>query len=168
MTDVFTTKKRSEVMGLIRAKDTKPEKIVRSYLHRAGFRFRLHNKKLPGTPDLWLRKFNAAIFVNGCYWHRHPDCKLAYMPKQNRSFWERKFSANVLRDEHNKSALLDRGIRILVIWECALSTLDDCKQNLPKVEEWLLSQSSFMEIPKKSWNLRVGETLGVKPVMKKP
>ena len=134
-------------MSLIRAKDTKPEKIVRSYLHRAGFRFRLHNKKLPGTPDLWLPRFNAVIFVNGCYWHRHRDCKLAYTPKQNRCFWEGKFSDNVLRDEQNISALLDRGIRILIIWECALRTLDGCKENLPKVEEWLLSQSAFMETP---------------------
>ncbi|NHA14141.1 very short patch repair endonuclease [Thioalkalivibrio sp. XN279] len=147
MTDVFTTKKRSEVMSLIRAKNTKPEKIVRSYLHRAGFRFRLHNKKLPGTPDLWLPKFNAAVFVNGCYWHRHRGCKLAYTPKQNRSFWEAKFSANVLRDEQNKSALLDRGIRILIIWECALRTLGDCEKNLPKVEDCLLSKSVLMEIP---------------------
>lgn len=150
MTDVFTTNKRSEVMSLIRAKDTKPEKIVRSYLHRAGFRFRLHSKKLPGTPDLWLRKFNAAIFVNGCYWHRHRGCKLAYTPKQNRNFWESKFSANVLRDEQNQSALLSQGTRILIIWECALTTLDGCKQSLPKVEEWLLSQSDFMEIPTRS------------------
>ena len=150
MTDVFTAKKRSQVMSLIRAKDTKPEKIVRSYLHRAGFRFRLHKKKLPGTPDLWLPKFNAAVFVNGCYWHRHRDCKLAYTPKQNRSFWQSKFSANVLRDEQNQSALLGHGIRILIIWECALTTLDGCKRNLPKVEEWLLSQSPFMEIPTRS------------------
>lgn len=150
MTDIFTTRKRSEVMSLIRAKDTKPEKIVRSYLHRAGYRFRLHNKKLPGTPDLWLPKFNATIFVNGCYWHRHRDCKLAYTPKQNRSFWESKLSANVIRDEQNQAALLDRGIRTLIVWECALRTLDDCKQNLPKVEEWLLSQSGFMEIPRRS------------------
>lgn len=151
--DIFSPEKRSEVMRLIRSKDTKPERIVRSYLHRIGFRFRLHNRKLPGTPDLWLRKFNAAIFVNGCYWHRHQNCRLAYTPQQNRKFWERKFSANVLRDEQNQAALLHHGIRILTIWECSLRTLHDCERNLPEVERWLLSDSAYMEIPAKTKDL---------------
>jgi DNA mismatch endonuclease (patch repair protein) len=86
MTDVFTEQKRSDVMSKIRGKDTKPEMIVRSYLHRLGFRFRLHRKGAPGRHDLWLPKYNAAIFVNGCYWHRHEKCKYAYTPKQNREF----------------------------------------------------------------------------------
>ena len=147
MADVFSTEKRSEVMGLIRAKDTKPEKIVRSYLHRAGFRFRLHKKALPGTPDLWLPKYNAAIFVNGCYWHRHRRCKFAYTPKQNRDFWESKFSGNMARDEQNQSELLNQGIRVLIIWECSLRTGGDCTDSLSKIDKWLRSPSEYLNIP---------------------
>jgi DNA mismatch endonuclease (patch repair protein) len=147
MTDVFTPEKRSEVMGLIRGKDTKPEKIVRSYLHRSGFRFRLHKKGLPGKPDLWLRKYNAAVFVNGCYWHRHRGCKKASTPKQNRDFWLEKLTRNAVRDQENQAALRDYGIRVLIVWECQIDTIKGCERTLPKIEKWLVSKSRFREIP---------------------
>ena len=147
MTDVFTKQKRSDVMSKIRGKDTKPEKIVRSYLHRCGFRFRLHKKGVPGRPDLWLPKYNAAIFVNGCYWHRHRDCKYTYMPKQNREFWANKFAANVVRDEENLAALRFDKIRLLVVWECELNNVRVSSRTLPKIAKWLSTKSWYREIP---------------------
>jgi len=147
MTDVFTKQKRSDVMSKIRGKDTKPEKIVRSYLHRCGFRFRLHKKGVPGRPDLWLPQYNAAIFVNGCYWHQHRGCKYAYTPKQNRDFWEKKFASNVVRDEENLTALRTDGIRVLVVWECELNTVHVRARTLPKITKWLITQSWYREIP---------------------
>ena len=146
MTDVFSAKKRSEVMSRIRGKDTKPEMAVRGYLHGLGFRYRLHKKGIPGKPDLWLPKYNAAIFVNGCYWHRHPGCRLAYTPKQNRPSWEEKFESNVVRDKENQAALRAAGIRVLLVWECQLRSVKNREKTLPKITNWLLSGSSFLEI----------------------
>jgi DNA mismatch endonuclease (patch repair protein) len=146
MTDVFSAEKRSEVMSRVRSKDTKPEFIVRRYLHGLGFRYRLHKKGVPGKPDLWFPKYNAAIFVNGCYWHRHSGCKLASIPKQNRAFWEAKFESNVVRDEENLAALKAKGIRVLVVWECQLKSIKNRERTLPKISEWLLSSSARTEI----------------------
>lgn len=147
MTDVFTKPKRSDVMSKIRGKDTKPEMIVRSYLHQAGFRFRLHKKGVPGRPDLWLPKYNAAIFVNGCYWHRHRDCKYAYTPKQNRDFWQQRFDSNVVRDKENLATLRTLEVRVLVVWECQLNSVTNCERTLPKISGWLVSKSKYREIP---------------------
>lgn len=118
MTDVFTKAKRSEVMSCIRSKDTKPEKIVRSLLHRMGYRFRLHVKNLPGKPDIVLPKYKTVIFVHGCFWHRHPKCKLAYTPKSRIEFWVNKFSDNVARFKIVKKELKYLKWNVLVIWEC--------------------------------------------------
>ena len=96
---------RSWNMSRIRSKDTKPEILVRKAIHAKGYRFRLHEKKLPGKPDLVLAKHRLVIFVNGCFWHRHEGCKLSTNPKSNTDFWERKFSDNVRRDEQNKKKL---------------------------------------------------------------
>jgi len=150
MADVFTKQKRSAVMSKIRGKDTKPEMIVRSYLHRSGFRFRLHKKGVPGRPDLWLPKYDASIFVNGCYWHRHRGCKYTYLPKQNREFWEKKFASNVVRDEENMANLKQKGVRVLVVWECQLNTQANCERTLPKISGWLTTKSRFREIPPSS------------------
>lgn len=148
MTDVFTGQKRSEVMSRIRSKDTKPELLVRRYLHGLGFRFRLHKKGIPGRPDLWLPKYNAAIFVNGCYWHQHQGCKFAYTPKQNRQFWKAKFESNIARDMENLAILERRGIRVLVLWECQLKSKANCEKTLPEVANWLRSDRNSHEIPK--------------------
>ncbi|MCG5517221.1 very short patch repair endonuclease [Ectothiorhodospira sp. 9100] len=106
-------------MSGIQARNTKPEIIVRKALFRAGFRFRLHRKDLPGTPDIVLPGRGVVIFVHGCFWHVHEGCRYAKMPTSRRDFWERKLSANVSRDCHNRYALLAAGWRVLVVWECA-------------------------------------------------
>jgi DNA mismatch endonuclease (patch repair protein) len=105
-------------MSQVRSKDTKPEKVVRSVLHRLGYRFRLHRKDLPGKPDIVLPKYHAVIFVHGCFWHQHPNCKKATYPKSNAIFWKQKLDSNIERDRHNQDELLQLGWRVLVIWEC--------------------------------------------------
>lgn len=117
--DVVDAVTRSRMMAGIRGKDTKPELIVRSFLHRAGLRFRLH-AKLPGKPDLVLPKHRATVFVHGCFWHRHEGCRYATMPANNAAFWQEKFAANVRRDAKVKQQLQELGWRVLVIWSCEL------------------------------------------------
>ena len=97
--DVFSPEKRSQVMSRIRSKDTKPEKIIRSILHKLGFRFRINRKDLPGKPDIVLPKYKTVIFVHGCFWHQHEGCKKSSRPKSNVDFWDRKLSANLMRDK---------------------------------------------------------------------
>lgn len=106
-------------MAGIRARDTKPERQIRSALHRLGFRFRLHSKKLPGRPDLVLAKYRAAVFVHGCFWHGH-DCALFRWPETRRAFWKAKITANQARDARVKAEVLAEGWRYLGIWECAV------------------------------------------------
>jgi len=105
-------------MAGIRNRNTKPELIVRSYLHRAGLRFTLHNKKLLGKPDLVLRRWRAVIFVNGCFWHRHRGCNFAYTPKTNARFWLKKLTDNVDRDQRTVRELRHQGWRVFTVWEC--------------------------------------------------
>jgi DNA mismatch endonuclease (patch repair protein) len=116
--DTLTKEKRSWNMSRIRSKNTKPEITVRSQLHRAGYRFRLHVKDLPGTPDIVLPKYNSVIFVNGCFWHRHPGCKYAYNPKTRVKFWNQKFSQNIKRQEKVQKKLETLEWKVLTIWEC--------------------------------------------------
>ena len=122
MVDRISPEHRSWNMSRIRGKETKPEVVLRSLMHRAGFRYRLYDKKLPGTPDLILPKHNTAIFVNGCYWHRHEGCQKATTPKSNTTFWTKKFEETVERDVRKKSELIESGWRVIVIWECELET----------------------------------------------
>lgn len=112
---------RSRVMSRIRGYDTNPEMTVRRFLHRAGLRFRLHSKDLPGTPDIVLPRWNTVVLVHGCFWHRHSNCHRAYMPKSNIRFWADKFAANIQRDRRKSRELKQLGWRVIVIWECALS-----------------------------------------------
>jgi DNA mismatch endonuclease, patch repair protein len=121
VTDIFSEEQRSYVMSRVSSKDTKPEKIVRSFLHRSGFRFRLHMLNLPGKPDLVLAKYKTVIFVHGCFWHRHKDCKKATTPRSRKGFWEEKFRRNVIRDKENCQTLRRNGWKILVVWECELT-----------------------------------------------
>jgi DNA mismatch endonuclease, patch repair protein len=120
MNDRLTSEKRSWNMSRIRSKDTKPELTVRSILHRMGFRFRLNRKDLPGTPDIVFPKYRTALFVHGCYWHRHPRCSNATTPTMNAVFWKQKFTENVLRDHRNQTALKEMGWIVGVIWECQI------------------------------------------------
>ena len=118
MTDRITKQRRSWNMSRIRAKDTKPELAVRSLLHRLGFRFRIHVRRLPGCPDIVLPKLRSVVFVNGCFWHRHRNCKFAYSPKSRKRFWADKFEANVVRDRQWQRNLKKLGWTVHVIWEC--------------------------------------------------
>lgn len=138
MPDVVDQKTRSAMMSGIKGADTKPELIIRSGLHRRGFRFRLHDKRLPGKPDLVLPKYNAVIFVNGCFWHKH-DCHLFKWPKTREEFWRKKISGNAERDERNVQALLDDGWRVMTVWECALKgkTRRSVEEVLEIVCAWL-------------------------------
>lgn len=128
--DIFSKEKRSIVMAAIHQKNTKPEIIVRSALHKMGFRFRLHSAKLPGHPDIVLPKWKTVIFVHGCFWHRHGECKAGHsVPKSNTSFWENKFMRNVARDRKVWEQLEGSGWRVIVIWECQTRN----KTNLQKL-----------------------------------
>jgi DNA mismatch endonuclease (patch repair protein) len=114
---------RSAQMALVRSRDTKPELLVRRALHAAGLRYRLHAKDMPGKPDIVFRRQKVAVFVHGCFWHRHddPNCKLARLPKSRREFWEPKLLGNRQRDIRNTATLVQAGWRVVVIWECDLT-----------------------------------------------
>lgn len=120
MADLLTQEKRSWNMSRIRGKDTKPELIFRSLLHKKGFRFRLHDKNLPGKPDIILPRYKTVIFVNGCFWHRHSGCKYAYNPKSRQQFWQEKFARTVSRDKEKTECLREHGWHVLTVWECEL------------------------------------------------
>lgn len=111
---------RSKNMAAIHSRDTSPEMYVRRALHGAGFRFRLHVRQLPGTPDIVLTRYKTAVFVNGCYWHGHA-CKRDHRPTTNSEYWREKIARNVARDQHNQVALREEGWRVEVVWECELS-----------------------------------------------
>jgi len=124
MVDHLTPEKRSWNMSRIKSGNTKPEMIVRSVLHRMGYRFILHRKDLPGKPDIVLPKYKTVIFVHGCYWHRHEGCKYAYNPKSRIDFWQKKFKSNVERDKKNRMELEKLGWNVKVIWECETKEIE--------------------------------------------
>ena len=114
------SEQRSRNMSAIKSKNTRPEIVVRKLLHSMGYRFRLHRKDLPGSPDIVLPKYKTAIFVHGCFWHRHENCKYASTPKTRSEFWESKFEGNIKRDKINQTNLIKLGWKIIIIWECQL------------------------------------------------
>lgn len=118
--DRITKDRRSYLMGRVRAKNTKPELVVRSFLHRSGFRFRLHVKSLPGTPDIVLPKYRTIIDIRGCFWHRHAGCKKTTTPSTDVEFWQKKFMENIARDRRIEAELRKLGWHVIVIWECQL------------------------------------------------
>ncbi|MBN2402764.1 MAG: DNA mismatch endonuclease Vsr [Spirochaetes bacterium] len=120
MTDVHNKNTRSYNMSRIRHKDTKPEIIVRKFLHSKGLRYRLHDKKLPGKPDLVLKKYNTVVQIHGCFWHRHKGCKYFVIPKTRTEWWLNKINDNINRDKENKKKLKKLGWKTFVIWECKL------------------------------------------------
>ena len=133
--DRLSPEHRSWNMSRIRGRDTQPELAVRSALHRAGYRFRLHRKDLPGRPDIVLPKHRTVVFVHGCFWHRHKGCRFAYTPKSRVAFWQKKFDDNVERDRRNVRALRALGWRVVTVWECQagspgrwLSKLQTCRR----------------------------------------
>ncbi len=142
MADVHDIQTRSRNMAAVRGKDTMPELIVRKSLHKLGFRYKLHDKDLPGKPDLVFPRYNAVIQINGCFWHRH-DCHFFKWPSTRREFWRKKLTRNNLKDTENLNALKSTGWRVLTIWECALKGRE--RQNLTELIEdvayWLNSGS---------------------------
>jgi DNA mismatch endonuclease, patch repair protein len=149
MADVFTPEKRSQVMSQIRGKDTGPEKAVRSGLHRLGFRFLLHDKRLPGKPDIVFPRYNAVLHVNGCFWHGHKNCHLFSWPKgDKKDWWREKINRTRKRDKATEAKLKSLGWRVGIIWECSLKG----KSRLPEGKvfsdsaRWLKSNSQELEI----------------------
>ena len=146
MTDIVDASTRSRMMAGIRGKNTKPELLIRSLLHRRGFRFRLHAQNLPGKPDIVLARYHAVIFVNGCFWHRH-ECSLFKLPKTRTDFWQEKIGRNCTNDIKKREALLVDGWRVGIVWECALrgkgKNVDDVAQRL---SDWLHTQVSLIDI----------------------
>lgn len=127
MIDIYAPEKRSEIMSKIRSKDTKPELFVRKSLHALGYRYRLHVKYLPGKPDIVLQRYKTVIFVHGCFWHQHPDCNKATLPKTNQESWKHKLNLNVERDKITSQDLKADGWRIITLWECEI------EKDLPRI-----------------------------------
>lgn len=130
--DSVTPTRRSEIMARVRARDTKPEMLVRRMVYAMGYRYRLHAKELPGKPDLAFRSRLKAIFVHGCFWHRHPGCVLARIPKSRQDFWIPKLEANRQRDIRNEQELTKRGWNVLTIWECELGDMPGLESRIRK------------------------------------
>lgn len=121
MTDIVDAATRSRMMAAIGRENTSPELSVRQYLHRAGLRFRLHDSRLPGSPDLVFPRYRAVVFVHGCFWHRHASCRFAYTPKSRKEFWLHKFESNQARDRRVVKALRQSGWRVFIVWECEVN-----------------------------------------------
>lgn len=122
--DIFSTKKRSQIMSKISGKNTKPEINIRKIAHSLGYRFRLHKKDLPGKPDIVFRKYKKVIFVNGCFWHGHKNCKRSKLPTTNSKFWKDKIEGNKKKDRSNYIRLKKLGWNYLIIWQCKIKTAD--------------------------------------------
>ena len=147
---IKSTEERSRNMAAIRSKDTKPEIYFRKLLFVQGYRYSLNSSKVPGHPDIYLRKYDTAVFVHGCFWHRHSGCKYAYMPKSRVEFWQKKFEANVKRDYVVKMELQDKGIKCLIVWECTVKRMkrnqEACEKYLQVVERFLEGNQALLEI----------------------
>jgi len=133
MTDTLTSKKRSELMSKVRGKDTQPELLVRKFLFAHGFRYRKNDPRLPGKPDIVLRKYKTVIFVHGCFWHGHENCSLGRLPKSRVDYWREKIEKNQLRDQRVEEELEADGWRCLIIWHCQLRTKQASSIALPKL-----------------------------------
>jgi DNA mismatch endonuclease (patch repair protein) len=130
MPDVYDQAQRSKVMRAVRSENTKPEMIVRRMLHALGYRFRLHRRDLPGKPDIVLPRHRKIIFVHGCFWHQHPNCKDADRPQSNADYWNRKLDRNVQRDQEHMSTLQALSWKVLVVWTCETKNAAQLQQKL--------------------------------------
>ncbi len=149
MADNLSPQERSRVMSRIRSRNTIPEFAVRSFLHVAGYRFRLHHASLPGHPDIVLTKHRVAIFVHGCFWHRHMGCKLAATPTSNPEFWKTKFRSNQLRDTKQIEALRRGGWRVAIFWECVVRKGVPNASELRALASWIEGSSTFRVFPRR-------------------
>jgi DNA mismatch endonuclease (patch repair protein) len=145
--DIVSKSKRSSMMSGIKNKDTKGELLIRKSLHALGFRYQLHRKDIPGRPDLTFPKFQAVIFINGCFWHAH-NCHLFKWPSSRSDFWQEKITSNKIRDEKNHAKCTELGWKILVIWECSLKgkTKRSFNEVINTVQNWLLYDPQNAEI----------------------
>ena len=150
MTDIKSPEARSQNMSKIRSKDTKPEIWLRKKLFERGYRYRKNVNSVTGHPDLWLAKYNTAIFVHGCFWHRHEGCRYAYTPKSREEFWLDKFRKNVNRDMFVRTELTNTGIKMLIVWECTVKRImKDAKEMedvLGEIEAFLQSDDFYKEL----------------------
>ena len=150
MADIKSPAERSENMSKIRSRNTQPEIYIRKELFARGYRYRVAPSYIPGHPDLFLRKHNLAVFVHGCFWHRHAGCKYAYTPKSRIDFWNRKFDSNVRRDQEVKQQLEEKQIRCLIVWECAIRKALMKKGNptdlFQRIENVILSDDPYTEV----------------------
>ena len=146
--DIKSKEERSLNMAKIRAKNTKPELFIRSELHKLGYRFRVNSKLVEGHPDIYFSKKKIALFVHGCYWHRHTDCKYAYTPKSNVDFWMKKFASNIDRDKVVMDTLKKENVRVIVVWECTVKKMmadDSIKKNmLTRIESFINDKTPQM------------------------
>lgn len=141
MVDTLTPVERSARMALIRGKDTVPELTFRKAIHALGMRYRLHAKDMPGKPDLVFPRFRTVIFVHGCFWHRHEGCKVASTPKSNVDFWLEKFKKNTDRDARNIQALESMGWKVIIVWECEVSTSVNAEATAKRIADIIKRES---------------------------
>lgn len=148
--DIKSPEERSKNMAAIHSKNTKPEIYLRKLLFAKGYRYGVNSKSVPGHPDIYMKKYNTAIFVHGCFWHRHEGCKYAYMPKSRVEFWQKKFDANVKRDEFVRKELKGKKVKVVIVWEC---TIKEMKKNkrieqeiIALIEKFLLSSDVELTI----------------------
>lgn len=148
--DIKSPEERSKNMVAIRSRDTSPEIYFRKLLFVRGYRYSLNSKRIIGHPDIYLRKYNTAIFVHGCFWHRHLNCPYAYMPKTRADFWQKKFEANVKRDYVVREELKNESIKCLIVWECTIkkmkSNQEYCEKYLEIAERFLKGSQELLEI----------------------
>ena len=148
--DIKSPEERSKNMAAIHSKNTKPEIYLRKLLFARGYRYGVNSKSVPGHPDIYLKKYNTAIFVHGCFWHRHEGCKYAYMPKSRVEFWGKKFDANVNRDEIVRKELLDKKVKVVIVWECTINRMKKNekfrKEKLSQLENYLKNEKYTLEI----------------------
>jgi len=135
MADTLSKSERSERMGRVRSKNTRPEMVLRRLVHNMGYRYRLHVRTLPGSPDLVFPRRLAVIFMHGCFWHRHGRCPLTRLPKSRVAFWREKLEGNRMRDQRNQRRLRQLGWRVMVIWECQLSDVDKVSNRVKRFLE---------------------------------
>lgn len=150
MADIKTKDDRSKNMSAIKSKETKPEIYLRKLLFARGYRYRKNVSYIFGHPDIYLGKYKTAIFVHGCFWHRHHKCKFAYSPKSNVEFWEKKFERNIIRDKVVSQTLFDTNIKCLIVWECTIKKMrKDIKMEseiLEKIICFLENELLYMEL----------------------
>ena len=148
MADIKSAEERSKNMSAIKNKDTKPEVYLRKLLFSKGYRYRKNVSNIPGHPDIYLAKYNTAVFVHGCFWHRHEGCKYAYTPKSRVDFWQKKFDDNIRRDMMVKQQLQEQGIKCLVVWECSINQAiksNETRKRLIASIEFVLSSNKYYE-----------------------